>query len=247
MVQKMDNQLFNLEEFHKSTTKEFEATKNRVRNLIGDSNWGDEGRYKEAILHNVIKRFLPKNLCIGTGFIVKASDKKYVCSNQVDIIIFDSQYPILFSEGDFVIVSPSSVKAVIEVKTNIKNQNLEKTLIKANILGEFIGNRNIFNGVFSFDGYEAEVSQSHISTKIKNSCKRMTFVNHLTLNKNTFIKLWSTKNLFSVYNLQELSFSFFISNLLYHVTDNSILNDSELWFPMNKENKKLFDIHLDEV
>ena len=33
--------------------------KNRVRNLIGNSNWAEEGRYKETILKNVIRRFLP--------------------------------------------------------------------------------------------------------------------------------------------------------------------------------------------
>ena len=33
-----------MELFHKSTTKELKVIKNRVRNLIGSSNWGDEGR-----------------------------------------------------------------------------------------------------------------------------------------------------------------------------------------------------------
>ena len=48
--------LFNMELFHKSTTKELKVIKNRVRNFIGNRNWGEEGRYKEAILRNVIKR-----------------------------------------------------------------------------------------------------------------------------------------------------------------------------------------------
>ena len=62
------------EKFQKSITKELDTIKNRVRNLIGSSHWGEEGRYKEAILRNVIKRFLPSNLSIGTGFVIKKNN-----------------------------------------------------------------------------------------------------------------------------------------------------------------------------
>ena len=54
-----DVNYFNPSAFQKSITKELKALQNRVRYLIGDSHWGEEGRYKEAILRNVIKRFLP--------------------------------------------------------------------------------------------------------------------------------------------------------------------------------------------
>lgn len=49
----------NFEDFQKSITKELDVVKNRVRNLIGPAHWGEEGRYKEAVLKNIIKRFLP--------------------------------------------------------------------------------------------------------------------------------------------------------------------------------------------
>ena len=61
-----DDILLNIRAFHESTSKELDVIKNRVRNLIG-RNWGYEGRYKEAILKNVIRRFLPKRYDIGTG------------------------------------------------------------------------------------------------------------------------------------------------------------------------------------
>jgi len=60
----MNNIRIDPKEFQKSITKELDTIKNRVRNLIGSSHWGEEGRYKEAILRNVIKRFLPSNLSI---------------------------------------------------------------------------------------------------------------------------------------------------------------------------------------
>jgi len=242
-----ENNLFNLRAFHESTTKELDVIKNRVRNLIGDNNWNEEGRYKEAILKNVIKRFLPKKYLVGTGFIVKGDWEKYKCSNQVDILIFDSSYPILFSEGDFYIVTPNSVKAVIEVKSNIENQDLSKIIKKMNSVGEFIGKNKIFNGIFSFEGYDTpnnNVMRRKVEDKIKHGFERVKpmFVNHISLNQNIFMKRWNSK--FSVYRLKDLSFSYFISNLIYHVTDKPIENESKMWFPENKESRKLFDIEL---
>ncbi len=242
-----EENLFNLRDFHESTTRELDAIKNKVRNLIGNTNWNEEGRYKEAILRNVIKRFLPKKYLIGTGFIIKGDGEKYKCSNQVDILVFDFSYPILFSEGDFHIVTPNGVKAVIEVKSNIENQDLSNIINKMNSVGEFIGKNKIFNGIFSFGGYEAlneDTMRRRVEDKIKYGFERVKpmFVNHISLNSNIFMKRWNSK--FSVYKLENLSFSYFISNLIYHVTDKPIEDESKMWFPENKEDKKLFDIEL---
>jgi len=64
------------EKFQESITKELEVVRDRVRNLIGDAHWGEEGRYKEAVLKNVIRRFLPSNLSIGTGFVEGADARR---------------------------------------------------------------------------------------------------------------------------------------------------------------------------
>ena len=184
---------------------------------------------------------------VGTGFIVKGDREKYKCSNQVDILIFDSSYPILFSEGDFHILTPNSVKAVIEVKSNIEKQKITEIIKKMNSVGEFIGKNRIFNGIFSFGGYKSlneGTMQRKIEDKIKHGFERVKpmFVNHISLNPNIFMKRWNSK--FSVYKLENLSFSYFISNLIYHVTDKPIENESQMWFPENKESRKLFEIEL---
>ena len=36
--------------FTNLSEKEMHAKKNRVRNIIGDSHWGEEGKYKEILL-----------------------------------------------------------------------------------------------------------------------------------------------------------------------------------------------------
>lgn len=243
------NRFFNLKEFHESTTKELDIIKDRVRNLIGNSNWGEEGRYKESILRNVIKRFIPKSLIIGTGFIVKSSNNGYECSRQIDIIIFDSSCPILFNEGDFYIITPNKVKALIEVKTNIENQNLTETIKNVNDAGQFlfanVSQRSIFNGIFSFEGYNnSNRLEDQIKESIKNGIQHRTYLNHISLNKDIFIKYWPDRNSFSVYKIKDLSFSFFISNLIYHIVDKPINDESELWFPIDKEKEKLFEIKI---
>lgn len=59
-------------DYHKTTTKELLTITNKVRNLI--SHWGEDGRYKEAILKNIIRRFLPEKYSIATGFVIKQTD-----------------------------------------------------------------------------------------------------------------------------------------------------------------------------
>jgi len=56
-------------EYHKSISKEFKSYENRVRHLIDDAHMGEDGRYKEVILMNYLKRVLPKNLSVGSGFV----------------------------------------------------------------------------------------------------------------------------------------------------------------------------------
>ena len=82
-----------IEKFQKSITQELILTKDRVRLLIGNSHWGEDGRYKEAILRKTISQYLPSNLKIGTGFILKNDDHLFgqegKISKQLDIIIYE--------------------------------------------------------------------------------------------------------------------------------------------------------------
>jgi hypothetical protein len=217
--------------------------------LIGRANWGEEGRYKEAILRNMIKKFISPKYTVGTGFIVKEIRTELKCSTQIDILIFDSDYPILFSEGDFYIVTPNSVKAVVEVKTELRIQDLEDSIRKLNKIGSFLSgisaNRPPFLAIFSFEGdYEPNDALEHrIKTKIKNGIDYACFIDCISLNKDIFIKYFPNINSFSVYD-EELSFSFFISNLIHSTTAAFIDNESSLWFPHDKELNKLFDIEL---
>src|SRR5690606_12666309 len=127
-------------DFHKTTTKELLAIKDRVRYLI--NHWGEDGRYQEAVLKSVISRFLPEKYNIVSGFVIKQTNQRgeHEPSKQIDLIIYNTDFPVLFKEGDFSIVTADSVEAIIEVKANLKNQGVEKVIRKSNEIGQFIFN-----------------------------------------------------------------------------------------------------------
>ena len=144
-------------EFHKSTAKELIAIKDRVRNLV--NHWGEDGRHQEAVIKTMIQRFLPENFKIGSGFIVRQTHERgnHETSKQIDLIIYDTSYPILFKDNDFVILTADSVLGIIEVKAKATNQRIQEIIQKANNNGKFIFDARVdktkplFNGIFSYE------------------------------------------------------------------------------------------------
>jgi hypothetical protein len=152
-------------DYHKSITREIISTSDRVRNLVTD--WGEEGRYKEEVFKNILKRFLPSNLSVGTGFILNSQERnEHHNTNQIDVIIYDNSYPVLFKEADFLIIPAEGVRGIIEVKANLLNQDLKSVIDTCNRNGNFIyeakrnKDKSIFNGVFSYKSRTSGLSQA---------------------------------------------------------------------------------------
>ena len=188
-------------DYQKSIAVEFKAFEKRVRSLIDKSHWGEEGHFKEVVLMNYLKRILPKHLSVGTGF-VRNDDR---ITKQIDIIIYDNTFPVLFSEGDFVITTSANVIGIIEVKSKIAPSGLCEIIETANNNAEIIvgqSDMNLFNGIFSYN-YES-VPQRYVDNlndhdfinlvrKPHNyivSRKLFSCVNHIALGDKYFIKLW---------------------------------------------------------
>lgn len=242
-----------LTNYHKSITSEIISTNKRVRDLV--THWGEEGRYKEVVFKNILRRFLPVNLEIGTGFIIKPISRgEHEESKQIDIIIYDNSYPVLFKEADFVIMTPEAVRGIVEIKANLMNQNIEQIFDTCNANAKFIfeakdnQEKKFFNGIFSYD---SRIPTERVRRLIRDSFnnvlgerKEMYVLNHIALSKDIFIKHWDStygNEEYSQYNLLDLTFSFFISNLLNYVTDNKINKENYIWFAEDKEDRKEFD------
>jgi len=238
-------------EYQKSIAQEFKAQEKRVRHLIDGANWAEEGRYKEILLINYLKRTIPKQFSVGTGFARNGDD----ITTQIDIIVYDNSFPPLFSEGDFVVVPAVSVCAIIEVKSSIKSSEIEGHIEKANKNGEIIfkgfcdqSYRNraelFFNGIFSYN------MENHFSAH-KANIQRLApyqemrivgdkhYTNQICLGRDNFIRYWKTgegnlkqqKN-YSFYEfkngLSGLAFSYFFSNLMYYLYNGAKAFDRDI-------------------
>lgn len=217
-------------EYQKSIAREFNATKDRIRYLIGSTHWGEDGRYKEVILMNFLKRFLPNNIGVGTGFIKEGSN----LSTQIDIIIYNPTLPLYFKENDFIIVQPKSVLGLIEVKSNPDRSKIADAIFKANLAGEVIQENLIFNGLFIFG--EASKSQKSSSKILKkpsdgnfkksllDALSKKNGINHIVSNDGAFLKKWNDEGKFSCYAIKELATSYFFSNLLDYINSRNDLD-----------------------
>lgn len=258
----------NIQQFQKSITKELLEIKDRVQFLIGNANWGEVGRYKEAILRRAIAQYLPSNLQIGTGFILKNSDHLFGLepgiSTQQDIIIYEGSSPVIFRDGDFVILTEKAVRGVIEVKSKVTNFSdaqqpsqsaLNQILLKFNELRQFetfnpIGeHRKKFVGLFAYD-YSGTFTDPNVDESLILSNG---LVNHICLGSDRFIRYWEDASelepaihngrCYIRYQINSLSFSYFISNLLHIVSDED--PNDRYWFSFPLEGTK--ELHRTEI
>ena len=103
----------------------------------GAQHRGEDGRFVEDLVREYLSRFLPKDLEVLTGFILRPAVKTGVNgverrtdtdqhSTQLDIVIFDSgMYPIFQRFGNSVIVPPEGVIALISVKKHLNDGDIQ--------------------------------------------------------------------------------------------------------------------------
>jgi hypothetical protein len=115
----------NRHHYYDSFADELTAKFRRVGHLV--SNKSATGDYHEEILRVVLRNFLSKRFSIKTGFVYK--DEAEV-SNQIDILVIDEYEAAayIYQEGDFAIVRPRSVVAVLEVKTKLDGGQFDNAL-----------------------------------------------------------------------------------------------------------------------
>lgn len=86
------------------------------------------GQIKEFLMKEVLKKFLPSGLTVGSGQVISSIDGDI--SKQIDIIIFDNRFP-RFSVTDSsqnALYPIEGVIATIEVKTELKSDTLKEAL-----------------------------------------------------------------------------------------------------------------------
>jgi hypothetical protein len=102
----------------------------------GAAHRGEDGRYVEALLRSYLQKYLPKDLEVLTGFILRPAVKtgkntrnrkneSDQHSSQLDIIICDTgTYPVFQRMGETVIVPPEAVVAVLSIKKTLHDADV---------------------------------------------------------------------------------------------------------------------------
>ncbi len=116
----------------------------------------ESGRAREQIITEYLGTILPKNVKIGTGFVI---DARGGISKQIDVLIYRDDYHPVITVGNVSHFMVESVVAVIEVKATINNS---KTLNQAleNIKSVKLLDR-------SNNGYNNIISAGHAVGKVK--------------------------------------------------------------------------------
>jgi hypothetical protein len=135
----------NWSSYYRSIAEELRIKSKQIGLLV--SHGPTVGNFREILLRDLIRKFLPEKFRIATGFIQGFS-------NQIDILIFDAHnYGPLFQEGDLVVVRQEAVRAVIEVKTTLTTRTLTESLEllhKISLPGYRTTKLPIFKAVYSF-------------------------------------------------------------------------------------------------
>jgi hypothetical protein len=182
-----------LGKYWQSMAEELKATKDRVRNLIGDVHWLSDGSHKEALLRSVLARHLPQELSVCTGFVYKNAE----ISNQIDVLVPDKCGYTLFKEGEFVIVTPHAVRAIIEVKTKMERSELDectRKLARNASLAEREGVQRrgeVWCGLFVYDG-DPHHAEDLLMALGKADAAEGQPVTCVAYGPDLFVKFWST-------------------------------------------------------
>lgn len=133
--------------FLESISDEIVSKSKRIELLINHNV--SKGNYREMLVRDILKKYIPKKYDVVTGFIEG-------CDRQCDIIIYDAlNFSPFFRENDLVVVPEKSVRAVIEVKSTLATEELNDSL---DLLWDVSRNRNypapFFKAIFAFkNGY----------------------------------------------------------------------------------------------
>jgi hypothetical protein len=227
-----------IEEYFRSISTELDSLKNRVRHLIRDAHWQTDGEWKESVLRTIFQRSSPSNLTVGRGFIVDRERS----STQIDILVYDNSYPVLYKDGDLVFISPASCRAIIEVKTSVTRQGFLNAARKlgenaALARGPGVRRRPVFVGLFAYEASNWNGMLDRLQDAAEG--QRTRIVDHVSVGASQFIKFWTRDpatnqppyQRWHEYDLNQMAQGYFAHNLVTELTPYDEARRELVWFP----------------
>lgn len=155
-----------LQEYWRREVQALEAAYLQMEALLpasgraGAAHPGEDGRYVECLLAEALKRFLPRNLEIFSGFILRPGVKSGCSkaprasdpdrhSGQLDLIVYDSaNYPVFQRFGGHAVVPPEGVIAVLSVKKHLYSTQLKEEILALRNAGALCRGAALEHGPF---------------------------------------------------------------------------------------------------
>lgn len=113
------------EDYYRGVAAELQGKLRRLSTFVAHAS--SIGAYHEEILKSVIAPLVPLRFSLRTGF---CYDKEHGASRQADIILVDENDPgaYFFREGDFAVVHPHAVVAVVQVKARLRKDDFAEAM-----------------------------------------------------------------------------------------------------------------------
>lgn len=132
--------------YYGSLAEELRVKSEKISLLV--SHGQTVGNYREYILREMLRKYIPSKYKVATGFIEGIN-------RQIDILIYDAlNHAPTFLEGELVVVRKEAVRGIIEVKSNLITSKLKEALeffYSITYPGIFYPDIPIFKGIFAFD------------------------------------------------------------------------------------------------
>jgi lambda repressor-like predicted transcriptional regulator len=158
-----------------SLAAELRVQADRVRHLIGDAHWYLDGRHKEQLLTEVIRRHLPLTTSVANGFVVTPTHA--LCSREQDVLVLKSttEAPV-FSQGGLSIAFPRTVLAAVSVKTQFTSETLRSAAtglmtVRAIATAAGVDPRSIWCGAYFFES--PKVADEELPINWLKECTRL--------------------------------------------------------------------------
>jgi len=238
-----------------SLTDELRSMKNRIRNFIGNAHWQTDGEWKETILRSVLRRYLPNTVDVGKGFIITKEGP----STQIDILIYDTTKPVLFRDGDFVLVTPDATVGVIEVKTRVNRSEINDVLRKIDTIAKLHRRQPTvakpFFGLYSYEDTDFDCTFYLQKLKEVFCGFAVTPIHILSFGESKFIRFWEFDpydhrkliRRWHAYDLEGKAPAYFLHNAIAFTCRESVNENDELWFPIEgKEPHRIGTIDMNQ-